>query len=126
MKKAKLIPLTIARAKWARGGYNGNAALLNKDGNMCCLGFACRAAGFSAKAIKGHGEPQDLRDASGQPTRVAKKLGALVVCNGQFVEDAISINDNDRISDKMREHKLKPILKRLGFAVKFTGPTRDD
>lgn len=34
--------LTISRKKWARGGKKGLAALLNKQGNRCCLGTLAR------------------------------------------------------------------------------------
>jgi hypothetical protein len=132
MKKVKLIPLTIDRNKWARGGYNGEAALLNDDGNMCCLGFACRASGLAAKTIKGIGLPGDLPDESLDPVRMAKKLGKLVkrtttdgiYSDGRYVDDAVCTNDDNNISESMREYRLKPILKKLGFSVKFVGPTR--
>lgn len=39
----------------------------------------------------------------------------------KYVSDAIGINDDDSISDKMREYRLKPILKKLGYDVTFTG-----
>jgi hypothetical protein len=125
-KKTRLIPLTINRAKWARGGYNGESRLLNDDGNMCCLGFACRARGFRAENIKDIGTPSSLEGGGSRVTRM-EKLGPMVTSefnNSDETDHAVSINDNQRISDKMREYRLKPILKKLGFAAKFVGPTR--
>ena len=129
--KEKLIPLTINRNKWARGGYNGDSMLLNTESNMCCLGFACRALGVSAKTIKQVAMPDSLANRAAQPSYTAKKLGRLVVSedegygNSNPTDDAQSINDDEDISDKMREFRLKPILQKLGFAVKFVGPARD-
>lgn len=51
--------LTIDRDKWARGGNNGAAALLNDDGNMCCLGFLAIELGLSAAQIKNVGDFSD-------------------------------------------------------------------
>ncbi len=133
-KKTKLIPLTINRKKWARGGLNGEAALLNDQGNMCCLGFACRASGVAAKTLDGYGFPEDLASEVKQPERLGKKLGKLVEVtreenivtfnNTAGVVQAQGVNDDDTISEKMREYKLKPILKKLGFDVTFVGPAR--
>lgn len=47
----KLITLTIDRKRWARGGKKGEAALLNDEGNMCCLGFACKKLGVSEEQL---------------------------------------------------------------------------
>lgn len=125
-KKQKLIPLTINRKRWARGGKNGEAALLNRESNMCCLGFACRAIGFSKNDIKDEFSPKGLANIS---LSACERLDKLVVSgpdgnvwrNSEDTAKAIIINDSGDISDKMREYRLKPILRRLGFDVKFTG-----
>lgn len=139
-KTKKLIPLTINRKRWARGGKNGDAALLNTEGNMCCLGFACKKLGFSVNEINGIGAPCDLMDAlqetKAQAERAAKKLAPLakyrVVMADEYgvdvrgeqkasTDNAMSINDDTDITDSVRERKLVPVLKRLGFNVKFVG-----
>lgn len=128
MKKTKLIPLTINRAKWARGGYNGDSMLLNSKGNMCCLGFACRVVGIPANKLKGIGTPQTVTGVKALTGKLGKMVEApsyaKSIVNSDDTDAAVGVNDDDKISDKMREYKLKPILKKLGFAAKFVGPTR--
>ena len=51
--------LLIDRLRWARGGNNGNAALLNEDGNMCCLGFLAIEMGLTRDDIDGVGDFSD-------------------------------------------------------------------
>lgn len=131
-QKQKLIPLTIDRAKWVRGNIGGDSALLNQKGNMCCLGFACRASGFAAKTIDQVGTPGGLTVYA--KTKSAKrhrkiKLGNLVAVdsNGNVADSdetshAVSVNDDGDLTEAEREQKLKPILKKLGFAAKFVGP----
>ena len=44
---AELIPLKIDRRTWLRGeGASQSFLLREADGKMCCLGFACLAAGL--------------------------------------------------------------------------------
>ena len=53
--------LTIDRSKWARGKNNGLSALLNDDGNMCCLGFAAiQITGLTPDDIQGFGQYEEL------------------------------------------------------------------
>ena len=54
MSRKYLGELTIDRAKW------GTNALLNQDDTMCCLGFACRAAGIGKSKIGNQGMPGDV------------------------------------------------------------------
>lgn len=141
-KPVKLKKLIINRAKWARGGKNGSAALLNSAGNMCCLGFACARLGFTKDQLADEGEPLSLAESLEDVEKI-RKLGGLVTIvtdeswddedeeihtydNSKWSSEAIYINDDDSISDKMREYRLKPILRRAGFDVKFVGPTDVD
>lgn len=78
---------------------------------------------------------------------LAKRLGGLVVFeedddayydedegdeapftfhNSNWSDKAIEINDDVDISDKMREYRLRPILRKMGFDVKFVGPTDNE
>lgn len=140
--KTKLKPLTINRKRWARGGFNGEAMLLNNQDSMCCLGFACKARGILEDDLLRCGSPEDLLAYSENDEKLFKKLGLMVTKTVEYddedyedetayadtdaVTDAIGINDDPKISDAMREYRLKPILRRLGFDVKFVGPTRDE
>jgi hypothetical protein len=128
----KLIPLTIERSRWARGGKNGESALLNDDGNMCCLGFACKVLGFKDSTVKNHGVPSDLVNSAGSGSaqrhrglRAGKLVESGSADEGWYdtapVDKALTINDDNTISDKMREYRLTPILRKLGFKVRFVG-----
>jgi hypothetical protein len=125
----KLIPLTIDRKKWVRGDIGGESRLLNKQGNMCCLGFACKALGFRESAIDDITSPESLTAMVYKPALRIEKLGKLIgsrvyektvlIENSEDCQSAMNINDDDKISEEDREAQLKPILKKLGFSVKF-------
>lgn len=130
------IKLTIDRTRWARGGKNGQAALLNTGGTMCCLGFACRALGLEEAEIREEGDPDevanrlkgdraallqplcyqaDVLDDDGDETRAFEwrdKAGVIT---------AMAVNDDDNLADDDREAKLTPVLASLGFDVEFVG-----
>lgn len=114
---SKLTELRISRRRWARGGMNGDAALLNEDNNMCCLGFACRKEGVPEKDLQGKLLPANLRNAR-------KLVTSLVTGRGYDrapIDLAAEINDDIGIDESEREEKLKPVLAKLGFKVVFTG-----
>lgn len=117
--------LVIDRSKWARGGVNGDAMLLNSQGNMCCLGFACLAVGLSTHDISGHGVPEDL--AYSLTVDDDPGVGRIFLSEDHedkwrdnvHVDKAVGINDNVEITDADREELLKPVLAQLGFDVEF-------
>jgi hypothetical protein len=112
----KLISLRIDRKRWCRGGINGDASLLNGEGAMCCLGFACKKLGLTPKQINNVGLPADVADRS--------KLGLLVNTKGgtrKLAQDAAGLNDNPDLEESDREVALVPVLKKLGFKVSFVG-----
>ncbi len=128
-KKTKLIPLVVERSKWLRGGKDGDgmgasSTLLNSDGHMCCLGFACKTLGFRDSTIFSKGSPTNaVRAGTASALRHRKlRMSALITADGSNSEatwEAMSINDSDDVCDADRENQLKPVLKKLGFAVKF-------
>lgn len=125
---ANLIPLVIDRERWARGGKPGTLLLNDKDGSMCCLGFACLAAGVPSSKLIDMGSPEDLA--------ITPALAAFVTQeedpdsyddeeisyrsgNNSSTEAAIDVNDDKELTDPEREDRLKPILAKLGFDVTF-------
>lgn len=116
---------TIIEEKWVRGeelhNKKGYSALLNNQGNMCCLGFLCRAKGISKKRIDGYGMPADVLHESRSASLVSK-LGDLVLATGSgyyennpIVREIASINDDATITDQGRKDKLAPLFKTLGW-----------
>lgn len=120
-----MIKLRIDRKRWARGGINGDAALLNDDQAMCCLGFACRKLGVPEKAMFNIGTPvrlatePNLRGNLETLIRRARTGGGYV--DRMNTDEAVAINDDQDIDDTEREAKLKPVLAKLGFDVYFVG-----
>jgi len=119
--------LTIKRSKWRRGGggitindNKGSTRLLNDKGLMCCLGFDAIGCGFTPADILGKVDPEELAHyaiafpAGYLETRVeSDKSGHLT--NSKPVFDAISANDDRKLSDGQRELKVRAALMELGW-----------
>ncbi len=119
---SKLISLRIDRWRWARGGRNGDAALLNNEQAMCCLGFACKKLGVSEDDLLNRSTPADLpalKDKLAPMVRRARKGGGYV--DRAATDEAVTINDRADLEDPEREAQLKPVLAKLGFKVYFVG-----
>ena len=64
----ELHKLTITRSNWVNGsncgvtinGGKGCVSLLNKHGNMCCLGFLAKTCGLKPNDILDFADPLDL------------------------------------------------------------------
>lgn len=121
--------VTIDRAKWAREikgkpNHMGNIALLNEQGNMCCLGFVCKAYGVSNKAMLGVENPNDV-DHPRVPSILIRydeysSGGPLL---SALADNTISLNDCGRIPAKELERELKKLFKEAGIELVFSGRT---
>lgn len=126
----KMRKLTIDRRKWDRATKAVNSGkLLNSDGLMCCLGFECRAIGFTKKAILNIGMPSGLISAKQLLQRdtkfgkLIKKLGWLVNDRGYNTTDVLAlaeINDNSITTDDYKENKIVKIFAKHNVKVVFT------
>ena len=96
-------------------GKAGNSCLLNELGNMCCLGFASKAAGVTASDLLDREAPSELRIEYSPPG---------IIQLWDIETDAIELNDNWRISNKTREAKLKKLFSTAGIELKFEGSSR--
>lgn len=118
--KKKLIPVTILKRFWLRGGRNNkdkrrNSTLRNKDGEMCCLGFVCLAAGLSKKEILEQSQPASLdRRIKG----LAVKSGGWLV-NTIITEDMMKVNDAKDILESDRIQRLTSLAKKAGYLFTF-------
>lgn len=113
-KPVKLKKLIIDRNTWARGGQNGSAALLNKEGNMCCLGFACERQGIPKAELKEYGEPGDLLSTTPATPLHQLKQSWLNVSEGW----SYSRRTTTPTTMKMR------VTKRLSPSTTVTGPIK--
>lgn len=119
--------LVIDRKRWLRG--EEKSALVRKfDKKMCCLGFLGRACGIRRKDMVAVARPERLNSSSD-----IKKWPAWLVSfiempawqdadyfdTGRLGQQLMSLNDNQEISDKMREYKLKRKFKSVGLEVEF-------
>tara|TARA_R110000782_G_scaffold184388_2_gene274611 strand:- start:1042 stop:1404 length:363 start_codon:yes stop_codon:yes gene_type:complete len=104
----------IHRAKWARGKLNGDAALLNDDGNMCCLGFACQQLlGLTDDQMRHLGEPHEAINAlHGHDDTVFTtfKEERSINQNNDFALEAMRINDSEQMEESLREINLTKLF----------------
>ncbi len=121
MKTKKLEKFTVQRSRWLRG--DGDGMLLDPDrGNrMCCLGFACVAAGLTKEQISKRSLPEEAYDEVDAP--VIEPLVEETVEGGvldtSLTTRAAEINDDLGLSDHEREHGLKVLFAEHGVTVRF-------
>lgn len=118
---------TVDVKRWARGGKNGEPALLNEQGSMCCLGFLGEACGVSADSMRIVGEPADI-DAEQERELFPPDLMDVHDMDGDgedycttscFGNTLISTNDDHFISDKERMEKIQKEFRTIGIEVNF-------
>ena len=117
-----LLKFTVKRSRWRRGG-TGQTSLLIPGSAMCCLGFYCRQAGLSSKAIYDQPMPSAaLADVHGLH-RISPKLtrynGRRGWYDTQLCWDVADANDDSKLDQTMREAKLKKLFEKAGITVKF-------
>ncbi len=126
------LSFTVDVTKWRCGGSGknklgkGETLLRNGDGYMCCLGFACLAAGATALEIKYHSMPYRLnRSIAGLnlPRHDCKYVSFFdgAYCNTVFAREAQNINDDQNLTLGQRKHKLIALGKEHNIEVKFVG-----
>ena len=121
-KRTLKVPKTliVQRKKWLRG--EGDSYLKReKDGKMCCLGFACLAAGLKPKEILGIESPatvcENLEDSVIQSLVLSKNPTE----NTTLCYKMMCTNDSLNIDDVDREANLTKLFKRMGTKVIFKG-----
>jgi hypothetical protein len=113
--------LKINRSKWRTGsnGFDktgqGSAALLNREGYMCCLGFRCHQLGIPKKDLLGCEFPESTG------WQVIPDLLTTKGSNTVFTEEAAEINDNTEMSRTQREQRIKEHFAKKKIKVVFTG-----
>ncbi len=110
---------TIDRGKWVHGNNEdilGETSLLNRDGNMCCLGFYSKVCGVPNSSMLNQDNPYDI----GVEIPLMGKPGD-GGGNAYFMDTCITINDSRGMDKRDREKELKAAFKEKGTKVNFVG-----
>lgn len=107
---------TVERSSWLRGKGMWKSKLLNANGEKCCLGFYALECGLKEENILNAGIPKDVA------IEGAKWDTFLLTDDGltsQMSKELMRLNDNDFITDEVREWELKKVFENCGVAVSF-------
>lgn len=105
---------TIERDLWFRGCGPYGSQLLRIDGTMCCIGFVGRTCGATDTQL-------DRAYASHRQEFWPKWFFNETGTNKPDLVKIYNVNDDETISEKKRESKLKAIFKRNGDEIVFVG-----
>ena len=124
---------TIDRSKWRCGGDieprgKGYTQMLNQEGYMCCLGQIGRQLGCPDEEMLHCGEPCECgmsslyRDEYDEiDTRLVFPPEWKGILDGEFVSEAIKINDSEELTDIQRERSLERLAEQYGLRIDFIG-----
>lgn len=134
--------LIIDRSIWRTGDDSdnatgeGNTALLNHQGYMCCLGMMCEQIGLPRQALLNVPQPHDMdMDIDESYLNNYPALSTLVLLvkitnreglpedsyfeGTSFAINAMKINDNETISSEQREEAITMHFATKGITVEF-------
>jgi len=111
----------INRKKWYRGHEDESRLLRPSDGKMCCLGFFEKAiCGLKIKDILDIGDPLELESES-QPEWFFRNTKYKTETFSLDLYTLIQVNDNENLTESVREELIKNIFKKHNIKVKFVG-----
>lgn len=114
--------LTIDRSRWRTGQESksktgeGLTCLLNREGYMCCLGFAALAMGAEEKEIYDVAEPYGV---DVDLPLLQRYVGEIHKCNSDLAATAIELNDYKDMSSTEREEKIQRLFAKHGINITF-------
>ncbi len=127
--------LIIDRARWRTGGDNipntgiGKTRLLNEEGYMCCLGFACEQSGVPKDVILDKASPSCISEESEEFTheydeallnsRLLSQNVKGFFINSDLSETAMNINDSISLTIERREFEIEELFGGYGIKVEF-------
>ena len=122
-----MLDVTVVRSKWANGttrdlDRHGNALLNGDKRSMCCMGFACKAAGLKSSEIL---KIMTASKACSKANRIPSGLSKLVIRLNNFIlgtdleNRLVYYNDEQGISPTERENKIKRIGKEADINFTF-------
>lgn len=95
---------------------------------MCCLGFLACAIGFKKSEIVDRSSPGGVLD---ELPRRGLRFGPLIKPDGEFCardsehsKKLMAINDDEKISERARESRIRRYFAKLGVKVRFVGKTK--
>src|SRR2546425_7116102 len=123
-----MFKVVIDRKKWGRGDGEGYGSLLDPNTHkMCCLGFACRAVGAKPKELRNLSYPSDLYETWNEETynyersfpKEFKGLSGKKLNDSQICRLLALANDNGKITDAVREKRIKTLGKKARINFTF-------
>ena len=110
---------TINRQSWIRG--TGDGKLHTKNHRQCCLGFLCRAAGFSVKDITEKTLPGDVESLDLETLFPAVSQHVFASVNDAALSDSAWISGKlvPIVSEEQREQILIRLFKDNNIKVTF-------
>ena len=126
-QEKKPFKFTVDLKRWRCGGNyytenilgKGITSLLNSEGYMCCLGFACLAAGIETERIFNKPVPMSLRQVIPNLTTSIPYHGATMIINTDFSSEATRINDNPVTTSQEKMGALKELGKKHNIEIDF-------
>lgn len=112
----KLTKFTVKRSEWLTPDFSPigvTSCLLNGEGRKCCLGFAMLKAGASESEILGRLLPSYVKDI------IQSQFIAEVDSSSKLSLEAATINDDNSITNQVREEKLIDLFSAAGIKVNF-------
>lgn len=117
MKSSKVLTTVVSRKKWLRGEQRkGCYSYLRRKGDkkQCCLGFRARVGGAKACEIEGRWSPEQVKSG---PFFTAKFVEDYK--DTQLAKDMMNVNDDEDMTDRVREARLKKLFKKAGERIRF-------
>ncbi len=114
-----MLNVVISRKRWGMHSLRDSI-----DDRMCCMGFACRTAGYAARTLVGRGMVCDLLN---EGRKLKEGLEKLVRSDtsGTFWEDTIiaaelaRVNDDECMEDEIKEKTIIKLGKKAGINFSF-------
>lgn len=127
------LKVVVDRAKWLHG-EGPSMSMLHRahDGKMCCLGFACLAAGVTKEQMQTYTDPADLMRRFHDNLQPLPALEGLIrrEKNVPYPNTTASIlmedNDKEGIKDNLREKRIIEKGAKAGIAFEFVGSYDDE
>ncbi len=105
-----MMNLTIDRTKWLVGERSSVSGLLREDGKMCCLGFYCKALGFTDAELLYKRNPGEFEIFP-------------VKLHPDIIYDLVQANDSSLGSEdwsiSRREEEITKLFKKMDVEVEF-------
>lgn len=135
-KQSEKKEIIIDRSKWRTGGWItkhnknttgcGDVALLNEEGNMCCLGFISRQQSKKSKEqYFNRAIPSEL---SFVVTGLSYRTKDGSVLDTDLSDAAMDINDNTKTTYKQKEKELIELFNKNKYSpykLKFIGKANE-